>query len=202
MNAPHDTPGHAQAAPDDAQTSHASQTAAAPDSSTGARLGALTLEWVDPSTLTPNPRNWRRHPTTQRDALAGVLDDVGWAGAALFNRRTGRLIDGHLRLDVALQRGDDAMPVLVGEWDDAQEAEILATLDPIAALADTDGAALTDLLRDVSTGSAAVMDVLGRLADDAALFDPTSVEFDEFDESVVDEVDYHTCPSCGHEWPK
>ena len=27
-------------------------------------------------------------------------------------------------------------------------------------------------------------------------------EFKEYDESVVDEVEYITCPECGHKWPK
>ena len=130
----------------------------------------LRLEWVEFASLTPNAKNWRRHPAAQRDALEGVLSDVGWAGAALYNEATGRLVDGHLRLDVALRRGDEAIPVLIGSWSEAQEAEILATLDPIAAMATTDAAALDALLDEVNTGSAAVMDMLAGLAEEAGLY--------------------------------
>ena len=30
----------------------------------------------------------------------------------------------------------------------------------------------------------------------------TDVEFKEYDESIADEVEYLTCPECGHKWPK
>jgi len=33
-------------------------------------------------------------------------------------------------------------------------------------------------------------------------FDPDSVEFKEYDESIVDEVEWIECPECGHRWPK
>ena len=33
-------------------------------------------------------------------------------------------------------------------------------------------------------------------------FDPNSIEFPEYDESVADEVEYIECPKCGHRWPK
>jgi ParB-like chromosome segregation protein Spo0J len=161
---------------------------------------ALRLEWIDPKTLTPNPKNWRRHPEHQRDALADVLGEVGWAGAALFNEQTGKLVDGHLRLDVALRRGDDAIPVLVGSWDEADEAKILATLDPIAALATADAAALDSLLREVNTGSAAVMDMLAELAEGAGVtppnFEPVGID----EQGRLDEKEKICCPECGHEF--
>jgi len=147
----------------------------------------LRLEWIDPKTLTPNPSNWRVHPPAQREALAGVLEEVGWAGALLWNERTERLVDGHLRLDVALRENRDAVPVLIGSWSDAQEKEILATLDPIAAMAEADSAQLDALLREVNSGSAAVMDMLAGLAEGAGLYldeKPIGAGGDEFDSSV------------------
>lgn len=129
----------------------------------------LRLEWIDPKTLTPNPSNWRVHPPAQREALQGVLEEVGWAGALLWNESTGRLVDGHLRLDVALRENRESVPVLIGTWTEAQEKEILAILDPIAAMAEADSAQLDALLRDVNSGSAAVMDMLAGLAEDAGV---------------------------------
>jgi hypothetical protein len=72
---------------------------------------ALRLEWWNPEDLTGNPRNWRRHPPAQAAALRQLLAEVGWAGAALYNERTKRLIDGHLRK--RLLRKGEKIPVLV-----------------------------------------------------------------------------------------
>jgi len=47
-------------------------------------MGELRLEWMRPSELKDNPRQWRSHPPRQREALAAALREVGWAGAALY----------------------------------------------------------------------------------------------------------------------
>jgi hypothetical protein len=129
----------------------------------------LRLEYRSPAELAENPRNWRRHPDTQLAALSDVLAEVGWAGACLYNERTGRLIDGHARRKIALAHGCEKVPVLIGSWDEATEAKILATLDPLGALAEADTAKLEALLGEVSTGSAALQQLLETLARDSGI---------------------------------
>jgi DNA modification methylase len=129
---------------------------------------ALRLEWRSPAELAENPLNWHTHPSTQLTALADVIAEVGWAGACLFNERTGRLIDGHARRKIALDQGCEKVPVLIGDWDADTEAKILATLDPIGAMAATDTAKLEALLREVSTNSEALQKLLDDLAAQAA----------------------------------
>jgi hypothetical protein len=125
---------------------------------------ALRLEWRSTAELADNPRNWRTHPDAQLVALADVIAEVGWCGAALYNERTGRLIDGHARRKIAQDQGCQKVPVLVGSWDEATEAKILATLDPISAMAEADSAKLESLLREVTTGSDAIQQLLDGLA--------------------------------------
>src|SRR5262249_421100 len=119
-------------------------------------LPPLRLEWRSPAELAEHPHNWRRHPDTQRAALADIIADVGRAGACLYNERTGHLLDGHLRRNLGITQGTDKIPVLIGNWSEDQELRILATLDPIGALAQADSAKLEALLREVSTGSEAL----------------------------------------------
>lgn len=33
---------------------------------------------IDPRDIIKNSKNWRKHPDNQIDAMAGVLDDIGW----------------------------------------------------------------------------------------------------------------------------
>lgn len=112
----------------------------------------LRLEYIPAGKLRKkaNPLNWRIHGAGQRKALAAALAELGWAGACLLNETTGRLIDGHLRIETVPPK--TAVPVLVGRWTEEQERKILATLDPIAAMAEANAAQLDELLAEVDLG--------------------------------------------------
>src|SRR5207247_3753785 len=87
--------------------------------------------------LAPNPANWRRHPEGQRAALRALLKDIGYADALLARRDGGGLIliDGHLRQSLD---PDQVVPVLVLDVSEAEADTLLATFDPLAALAQPD----------------------------------------------------------------
>lgn len=157
----------------------------------------LRLEYRTASELDDNPSNWRSHPEGQRDALAEVIGEVGWAGACLYNERTGRLIDGHLRKAVS---GDEKIPVLVGSWSEEDEKKILLTLDPLSAMAAADSDLLDTLLNSVSFGGDAVAEMLAELAEDNGLNHQEPEAPDDF--GVVDEdiETQHACPKCGYRW--
>ena len=127
------------------------------------------LRRVKASELLPNPKNWRTHPKAQQDALKGILAEVGYADA-LIARETDAglmLIDGHLRAE---STPDSAVPVLILDVTEAEADKILATLDPLAALAETNAQALDALLREVESGSAAVQEMLAGIAEGAGLY--------------------------------
>jgi hypothetical protein len=67
---------------------------------------------------------------------------------------------------------------------EAEADKILATLDPLAAMADADGAKLDALLREVNTSSEALQGMLDDLANDAGILPPEvkpGAGGDEFD---------------------
>lgn len=110
-----------------------------------------------------HPLNWRAHPQSQSDALKGALNEVGWVQRVILNRQTGRLIDGHERVRQALDNGDALVPYLEVDLSEEEESYVLATLDPLSAMALADQDALASLLDDVATDSAAVATMLGAL---------------------------------------
>src|SRR5919197_1373559 len=118
--------------------------------------------------LEAHPGNWRRHPDHQREALSALLRDIGYADALLARRDGDRLvlIDGHLRQSLD---PDQVVPVLVLDVSAAEADTLLATLDPLAALAHPDPDALAALLQGVHTSSRAVQDLLEDLARAAGL---------------------------------
>lgn len=112
----------------------------------------LELRRVPARELRSNPKNWRRHSDPQRRALRAMLDDVGFAGAALARQTSDglELIDGHLRAHLA---ADGMIPVLVLDVDEAEADRILATLDPLSAMAEADSDALARLLAGMTIPS-------------------------------------------------
>jgi DNA modification methylase len=122
-----------------------------------------------PDQLLANPLNWRVHPKAQQDALAGVLSEVGWVQRVIVNQQTGHVVDGHARIGLAISRGEPSVPVLYVNLAPDEEAKVLATLDPIAALAGADKDVLDQLLREVSTGESAVSQLLSDLASNNGL---------------------------------
>lgn len=117
-----------------------------------------------------NDKNWRVHPQAQREALHGALNEVGWVAPVVENVRTGLLVDGHERVWQALQNGDAPVPYVEVDLDEAEEAYVLATLDPLGAMAQADAKALDELLREVQTGEAGVQAMLAELAAQANLY--------------------------------
>jgi hypothetical protein len=109
--------------------------------------------------------NPRRHPQAQRDALRGVLEQVGIAAAliAYHSERQGgklTLIDGHLRK----QDFDLDWPTLALDVTDEEADLLLATHDPLAALAEYDRPKLDALLAGVRARSPALLGMLKDLA--------------------------------------
>lgn len=153
-----------------------------------------------PDQLLANPNNFRIHPKAQQDALAGVLNEVGWVQRVLVNRRTGHVIDGHLRVALAISRREAAVPVVYVDLDEAEERLILATLDPLSALAATDAAQLEALLRDVSTGDAALLQMLSDLAAREGIGAPAFGPVGEDEQGQLDQKAKVECPNCGHQF--
>lgn len=147
-----------------------------------------------------NPYNFRIHTAMQERALQGSLDTLGWIDVVIENKRTGHLIDGHERIVLAMQKGEQTLvPYIQLDLSEEEEYQALLMLDPIAALAQTDGGKLDELLAMTNTDDANVMEFLANLAQKNNVVPP---EFEEFDVDVANDVEKITCPKCGHVFPK
>ena len=126
------------------------------------------LRRVKASELIPHPRNWRRHPQAQADALRGVLAEIGYADALLVRETPDglMLIDGHLRAETT---PDMEVPVLVLDVTEDEADKMLVTLDPLAAMATAAEDVLAALLESVVTESDALRAMLDDLAKGAGI---------------------------------
>lgn len=100
----------------------------------------------DPTQLLANPLNWRVHPNFQKEGVRDALKEIGFIQRVIVNKTTGHLVDGHLRVSIAMEEGLDAIPVEYVELTIEEEKKALATLDPLTGLAATDGETLGKLM--------------------------------------------------------
>ncbi len=120
---------------------------------------------ADPEQLLANPLNFRIHPRDQQEALEAVLDEVGWVQDVIVNAKTNTLIDGHLRVKLALRKGETSIPVKYVELSEQEEVQILAAFDPVAAMAATDKEKLAALFAEIDTDNDAMNEFLAGLAE-------------------------------------
>lgn len=132
--------------------------------------------------LQAHPLNFRRHGEAQRAALSGSLTEIGWVKSVIVNRTTGRIIDGHARVEEAARK-KEPVPVDYVDLSEAEERLALATLDPIGEMATVDDGALAELLQDVETQDRGLRDLLLSLEPEGDDDDPVTVK--EVDVSTV-----------------
>ena len=146
-----------------------------------------------PDQILANPQNFRHHPKHQKDALNGVLDEIGWIQDVIVNQTTGHLIDGHLRVELALQKGE-LVPVKYVELTEHQEKIALASIDPLSALAEQDAGILDDLLNDIGeTGNTFLDEFLdGLMIEQSPLDDPEEEGLIDDDEAPDLQEQAHT----------
>ena len=102
-----------------------------------------------PGELLANEKNWRTHPQAQQDALEGALRTVGVVQNIIVNERSEKLLDGHLRVEMAIRSGQPTVPITFVDLSDEEEALILATIDLVTGLAGTNQELLDSLITDI-----------------------------------------------------
>lgn len=132
-----------------------------------------------PDQILANPKNWRVHPQSQQTALTSILDRVGWVQQVIINRRTGNLVDGHLRVTLAMRKGEPEIPVVYVDISEEEEDLILATLDPLAGLATADRDLLKSLMQDIEFDDENVANMLNEIIGDEAETQPPDTSIDD-----------------------
>lgn len=140
-----------------------------------------------PAKLLANPANFRRHPPAQKAAMRAALREVGVVQDVIVNRRTGHLLDGHLRVALAIEDQEPTLPVTYVDLDLDTERKALATFDALAGLATSDPEQVQALLATITTESADLQALLDSLQETVPV---EEVAF------VVE--DRPKCPTCGH----
>jgi predicted RNA-binding Zn-ribbon protein involved in translation (DUF1610 family) len=179
------------------------------------------LRRIKASDLLENPNNWRVHPVSQSMALRDALNEIGFADALIgYETDEGvMLIDGHLRARTA---PDMEVPVLITDLNEDEANKLLATLDPLAMLAQTNSNVLQRLVESFDLQSGELLDMVDENMrkgyqveeEDNAVPAPTEQEIERaknraenksgwgsaLTESIVAGLVNMICPNCGEEF--
>jgi hypothetical protein len=159
----------------------------------------IELRRIRAGDLIDNPLNWREHPPEQIEALETVIGTIGFADVALgIDTDAGvMLIDGHARKNLD---EDFEVPTVILDLT-LEEAEVLlATLDPLAGMANTDPAALGPLIERISGDDPALDALLRSIADEVDLEDHLPEEPTNPKPPTTKIEATRVCPECGYEW--
>ena len=143
-----------------------------PDSPSTDEEPRMRLEGRDPRTLQPHPQNFRKHSSLQRSTFSGFLNDVGWVAPLIFNEQTGRLIDGHMRREEAIERNLESVPVVIVDLPPHKESEVLYFFDRIGAMAMADENLEAAVAAQIQTDEEALAALLAGQADPLSVDDP------------------------------
>ena len=162
----------------------------------------VSLEFIKAGSLIPDQRNYRLHPENQRQAMKEVLENVGWASAAIARyNESGELVlvDGHLRADLDKE---EMIPVLIVDLDESEAAAVMATHDPLAGMAEIDTSALQALLEDMPSVGEIMTGNLDELLDSLQPkpVRETSSPSAERPRLEIAQSRMTKCPECGHDF--
>ena len=117
-------------------------------------------EQVNPLELTPHPRNFYTHPMQQRKVVNAAIAEIGYVDEIVVNRRTNRIVNGHLRVELAIGNGEATVPVAWIDCDEETETRILLFFDRIGELAKVEGERVKKLVAAVAPETEALQDML------------------------------------------
>jgi len=129
----------------------------------------IEFKTIKAKDLLDNEGNWRLHPRAQKDAMDGILNEIGIADSLLayHSERNGgalTLIDGHLRKSI---NPEQEWSVQVTDLNDKEADLLLSMLDPLAGLAQMDANKYLELMEQVNTDDWAIREVLRKLSNEA-----------------------------------
>ena len=105
---------------------------------------------VSPHELIAHDSNWREHPPEQVAAMSSILQRIGVVQRIVVNERTGRVLDGHMRVQLAMDEGVETIPIVRVDLSEEEERRVLASFDTVGALAEANNERLAELLAELS----------------------------------------------------
>lgn len=105
------------------------------------------------SELKPNPKNPNKHPDSQIELLAKIIETQGWRSPIVVSKRSGMIVKGHGRFEAAVKLGLKEVPVDLQDYasDELETADMIAD-NRLSELAEISKKELNSLLEALNDG--------------------------------------------------
>lgn len=132
--------------------------------------------------IVPNPKNANKHPESQIERLVKIINYQGFREPLIISNRSGFVVCGHGRLEVAKKIGMEEVPVIYQDFEnEAQEYAHMVADNEIARWAELDEDLVKNELKDLKFDD---LDFLG--LDDVKFLDEVAVQ--KIDEEKQDDI--------------
>jgi hypothetical protein len=115
-----------------------------------------------PDQLLANPFNFRIHTQMQQSLMKNILEEVGWVKSVTVNKVTGTILDGHMRVILAMREGLKEVPVEYVELTEEEERKAMLLLDYVTAKAEVSKEKAQELLASITTENSEIVSLFSR----------------------------------------
>lgn len=119
----------------------------------------LEIEYVDPQTLTPHPKNPNVHPTSSVLALQTSLETFNWTGPIKVQKGTNIIVGGHGMWAAAKLKGFKKIPIVKLELTDEQALAYMIADNQLSQLSHWDERELTRVLEELKEKDVNLLDL-------------------------------------------
>lgn len=103
------------------------------------KIKSKEIKLIDPYSLVGNPENTNKHPKEQLERLEKLIRYQGFREPIIVSNRSGFVVCGHARLEVAKKMGFPEVPVIYQDFtNEAEEYAHLNASNEIARWSDLD----------------------------------------------------------------
>lgn len=135
---------------------------------------AKKIEMVSPKSLKQNPENNNRHSIEQLNRLEKIIKKQGFRVPIIVSTRSGFVVCGHARLDVALKLNMEKVPVIYQDFENEKMEYAHLTADnEIARWAELDRHLVYEKIKEFDDFN---IDLLG-----IENFEPDTIKVDEIE---------------------
>lgn len=113
------------------------------------RINDNKIHDVNPEDLLANPKNARLHNQMQQTQMTDILERLGWVTPVIVSEATNFVLDGHMRIVLAIRHKQPTVPVIYVKVTEQEENLVLAFFDRVGDLAYWNTNALDDLINSL-----------------------------------------------------